>query len=190
MSWYEREPRVSLRLIERFAPARSLPVIDVGAGTSSLVDHLVRRGVADITVLDVSEGALAQVKKRLGTQSVRVRFVHDDVLSWRADRQYGVWHDRAVFHFLTSTHDRDRYVTITGDAVCRGGIVVLGTFASDGPPSCSGLPVARYGWQDLCDLFAASFSLVHHERQEHGTPSGVIQPFTWVVLRRGEHHAE
>jgi SAM-dependent methyltransferase len=184
VSWYERSPTTSLRLIESVASGPSAAVIDVGGGASELVDRLLREGFTDLTVMDISEHALDEVRQRLAGQAPPVRFVHDNVLTWEPDRRYDVWHDRAVFHFLTAPADRDRYVDIASRAVRDGGVAVVGTFDEDGPTHCSGLPVTRYSPQDLGAAFAAAFSPIGYEREEHITPAGVVQPFTWAVLRR------
>jgi 2-polyprenyl-3-methyl-5-hydroxy-6-metoxy-1,4-benzoquinol methylase len=184
VSWYEREPSTSLRLIEGVASGTAGALIDVGGGASFLVDRLLARGFRDVTVLDVSRHALDEVEKRLGEQAASVNLVCSDVLTWATDRRYDIWHDRAVFHFLTDPIDRERYVELAERAVKDDGALVVGTFADDGPTQCSGLPVIRYSPQDLASVFSTSFALVSHEREEHLTPAGVIQPFTWVVLRR------
>ncbi|MFI5101221.1 MAG: class I SAM-dependent methyltransferase, partial [Actinomycetes bacterium] len=149
-----------------------------------LVDALVAASYPDITVLDVSEQALAVVRDRLGDRSSRVTLVHSDLLGWEPGRTFDVWHDRALFHFLVDPGLRARYVRVVGQAVAPGGSVVVATFAPDGPTHCSGLPVCRYDGAALADEFGAAFVLVHAEREEHRAPAGVIQPFTWVVLTR------
>ncbi len=184
LSWYEREPVTSLRLIKEITSEPSAAVIDIGAGTSSLVDRLLAREFTDVTVLDIAQHALTEVQQRLGDRAKLVTFVHQDALTWKPDRQYDIWHDRAVFHFLTDTSARDRYVDLAARSIRHGGVLVLATFAEDGPTHCSGLPVARYTTHDLEDAFAASCSLVKNEREEHITPAGIVQPFTWAVLRR------
>jgi SAM-dependent methyltransferase len=186
VSWYERDPATSLRLIEQVAAPRSWGVIDIGAGTSLLVDRLLARGFHDLTVLDISDHALSQVRARLGGRALGVTFLRQDLLTWTPDRQYDIWHDRAVFHFLTEPTDRDRYVELAASAVRSGGSLVLATFATDGPVQCSKLDVCRYSAEDLADTFSASFVVAHHEREEHVTPRGIVQPFTWVVLTRRE----
>jgi len=135
-------------------------------------------------VLDVAQHALTEVQQRLGDHAQRATFVHQDVLTWKPERQYDLWHDRAVFHFLTERSARERYIDLTTRSVGEGGVVVLATFAPDGPTHCSGLPVARYTARDLETTFAVSFSLVKTEREEHLTPARAVPPFTWVVLRR------
>jgi len=171
-------------LIEMLASSRSAGVVDIGAGASLLVDGLLSLGFTDVSVLDISGHALHEVRRRLGERARDVAVLHHDVATWKPDRQYDVWHDRAVFHFLTERTVRDRYLEMAADAIRLGGSLVVGTFAEDGPTQCSALPVSRYSAQDLEEVFSASFSLVEHEREHHVTPRGVVQSFTWAVLRR------
>lgn len=184
LSWYEREPSVGLRLIETIAPGPAASVVDVGAGSSSLVDHLLAAGFNDVTALDLSGRALGLVRARLGQASRDVTFIEEDLLAWEPGRTYDIWHDRAVFHFLTDEAACDRYVALAAGAVHTGGHLVLAAFAEDGPTRCSGLPVTRYSTQALTDIFSPFFVRVGAEREEHFTPRGTVQPFTWVVLRR------
>ena len=199
VSWFQRQPTTSQRLLTSVS-SPSGAVIDVGAGASTLVDTLLDEGWSDVTALDVSAKALALVRDRIShrvTDRVgdqrhdlpRVRqgsasFVVANVLSWQPERTYDAWHDRAVFHFLVLPEQRDQYVATASRAVRSGGVVVLGTFAADGPTQCSGLPTARYDADGLAAVFEPDFSLEHSEREEHVTPGGAVQPFTWVVLRR------
>ncbi|HEY5247050.1 MAG TPA: class I SAM-dependent methyltransferase [Dermatophilaceae bacterium] len=182
VSWFQAEPATSLRLIVSAAEGDS-SVLDVGAGSSLLVDALVAGSFTDVTVLDVSEVALDRVRRRLG-QSPAVTLVHADLLEWVAERTYDVWHDRAVFHFLRHPYERARYVELVEEAISPGGAVVVATFALDAPTHCSGLEVCRYDVQGLAAEFGSGFDLLHTEREEHVTPGGAIQPFTWAVLRR------
>jgi trans-aconitate methyltransferase len=182
MSWYQREPTTSLRLLGEAAPPPG-SVIDVGAGASTLADHLLAHGWSDVTLLDVSESGLAETRARLADPAP-VTFVVADVLTWQPNRTYNAWHDRAVFHFLTEERDRELYVARAAAAVRPGGVAVIGTFAAQGPTQCSGLPTARYGADELAAVFAPAFALEQAESEEHVTPAGVVQPFTWVVLRR------
>ncbi|HZW42789.1 MAG TPA: class I SAM-dependent methyltransferase [Dermatophilaceae bacterium] len=195
VSWFQRQPTTSQRLLTSVS-SPSGAVIDVGAGASTLVDTLLDAGWSDVTVLDVSAKALALVRARVSDRvsdrphdPPRERpgsasFVVADVLTWRPERTYDAWHDRAVFHFLVHPDQRDQYVATASRAVRSGGVVVLGTFAADGPTQCSGLPTARYDAVGLAAVFEPGFSLEHSEREEHETPGGAVQPFTWVVLRR------
>ena len=183
VSWFQAEPSVSRRLVEA-AVGTNGSVVDVGAGASRLVDLLLDDGFSDLTVLDVSARALAVVRQRLGPRSSAVTWVHGDVLDWHPGRTFDVWHDRAVFHFLTDPQDRSRYVELVQRATAPGGTVIVATFAPDGPTHCSGLPVSRSDAAGLASIFGEAFVLGHTEREEHHTPSGVVQPFTWAVLHR------
>jgi hypothetical protein len=180
VSWFQPEPRTSLELIEALGVDRATPVVDAGGGTSFLVDRLVERGFTDVTVLDVSAVALRLARDRLG-DAAPVAWIVDDVLSWEPARPYGLWHDRAVFHFLTEPADREAYVATLRAAVPRGA-VVLGTFAQDGPDTCSGLPVACHGPDDLARLLTG-YEIVARRREVHVTPTGGEQPFTFVAAR-------
>jgi SAM-dependent methyltransferase len=182
VSWYEREPAMSLRLLDAAGLTEQTSVIDVGGGASLLVDRLVERGVADVTVLDIAEPALTVSRNRLGPAGERVAWIADDLLAWQPSRRYDLWHDRAVFHFLTDPADRAAYAAVLGAALSLGGRAVVATFAPDGPQFCSGLPVARYGPADLAKELG--LRLLREEREEHLTPAGVLQPFTWTVLAR------
>lgn len=183
VSWYQAHPATSLRLLVEVAqPAAS--VVDVGAGASTLADELLDRGFTDVTLLDVSATALDVTLARLAGREPQAAVLVADVLAWHPEREYDVWHDRAVFHFLVQPHDRQRYRDTVLRAVPSGGHLVLGTFAEDGPTECSGLPTARYDADGLAAQFGAGFQLLHAEREEHQTPGGVTQPFTWVVLTR------
>lgn len=181
VSWHQQHADTSLRLITGVTDPTAA-VIDVGAGASPLVDDLLHAGYRDVTTLDVSAQALAAVRARLAGRT-GVTYVAADLLTWQPDRRYDVWHDRAAFHFLSDPADRDRYITTATRAVAPGGVLVLGTFAADGATSCSGLPTARYDADGLAALFADfTVQLVDHEN--HHTPGGAKQPFTWVILRR------
>jgi SAM-dependent methyltransferase len=184
LSWYQREPATSHRLVVAAAPDRSAAIVDVGSGASFLVDRLLDDGYRDVTLVDVSARALEGVRSRLGEPARAVTFVCSDVLDWSPDRAYDVWHDRAAFHFLTDDADRARYVEHVADAVRPGGSLIIATFAADGPTHCSGLPVRRHSAHDLAAAFGAAFMVESSEREEHVTPAGLMQPFTWMVLRR------
>lgn len=182
-SWFQPSAATSVRLL-RGPDGLPGSVVDVGAGTSPLVDELLDLGCPDVTVLDVSEKALAVTRGRLGARAEEVTFVVADVLAWHPDREYDAWHDRAVFHFLTEPGQRAAYVETAARCVAPGGVAVLGVFAEDGPTRCSGLPTARFSPQDLAAEFDGLFTLEHAEREQHSTPGGAVQAFTWVRLRR------
>lgn len=184
VSWFEPEPAFSVALLDELGVGPGLSVVDIGAGAARLVDALLARGFGDLTALDVSDEGMAQARRRLGRNAGRVRWVAADVRSWHPGRRFDVWHDRAVFHFLTEPADRDRYLAVLAGALSAGGRVVIGTFAGDGPPRCSGLPVARYSPAALASVLGDEFEVVRTCRQEHRTPAGVVQPFTWLAARR------
>ncbi|MEI6373861.1 MAG: class I SAM-dependent methyltransferase [Actinomycetes bacterium] len=183
VSWFQEEPSVSLRLIESVADS-SASVVDIGGGASFLVDALAARGFADLTVVDLSQRALDVVGERLAARGVSAALVASDVTTWRPARTFDVWHDRAAFHFMNETNLRERYVELAADSVAIGGALIIATFAVDGPTHCSGIEVARYDAPELAAVFAPHFVAVHDEREEHVTPSGAVQLFTWVVLQR------
>ena len=182
VSWYQPEPAMSLTLIDRLRVAKEAPVIDVGGGASLLVDRLVGRGYTDLTVLDVSSTALEIARRRLD-DTVHVRWLHENLMTWEPQRRYALWHDRAVFHFLTNAGERAKYLTTMRHALSDSGSVIIATFASDGPERCSALPVARYDAADL-ERLLDGFTVVESSREEHVTPDGTVQPFTWVAAHR------
>lgn len=182
VSWYQNTPTVSLELIEALAVGHDAAVIDVGGGASTLADNLVERGWVDVSVLDVSAAALAEGRRRLG-DAAPISRLHEDLLAWRPERRFVLWHDRARFHFLVASDDRDKYLQTLRSAIRDESFVVLATFASDGPEFCSGLPVDRYSVADLSQMLGSGFELLETRREEHITPRGLMQPFTWVAGR-------
>ncbi len=184
VSWFQPEAAVSLRLI-RAAAGSGAAVIDVGGGASTLVDGLLDAGYRDLTVLDLSGAALAAARQRLGARAAGVHWLEADILRAALPaRAYDVWHDRAVFHFLTAPAERAAYVRQVLHAVRPGGHVVVASFAEDGPEKCSGLPVMRYAPDALHAEFGAPFELLHHEREEHRTPGGMVQQFVYCFCRK------
>jgi ubiquinone/menaquinone biosynthesis C-methylase UbiE len=184
VSWFQSTPSVSLELIGRAVPDPSARIIDVGGGASTLVDGLLQHGYADVTVLDVSDTALAKARARLGDSASRVRWLSADALTVELpDAQYDLWHDRAVFHFLVDSVDRDAYINQVRRAVRPGGHVLIATFAEDGPTTCSGLPVARYSADKLHAEFDGGFEFVESVREQHRTPSGSLQSFVYCLCR-------
>lgn len=184
VSWYQPVATTSLELIDALDVPRDAAVIDVGGGASPLAAGLVERGFTNVSVVDISKAALDTARERLGSEAP-VTWLHDDVLAWQPDRRFDLWHDRAVFHFLTGADDRARYLAVLGSAIRPGGAVVLATFAPEGPEYCSGLPVVRYSARQLADVLGEEFRAVHVRREEHTTPAGAVQVFTWMAGRIG-----
>lgn len=182
VSWYQAEPATSLALIRELEVPTSARIVDVGGGASRLVDHLLADGYANVTVLDVAEPALERVRDRLGTAAQRVDWIAADVLQADLEPGYDLWHDRAVFHFLTDPGDRARYVDRLERALAPGGRAIVATFAPDGPERCSGLAVRRYDARKLGEELGEAFALVGERREEHTTPWDTVQSFQYAVL--------
>jgi trans-aconitate methyltransferase len=183
VSWFQAVPTPSLHMIDVLGIVPSAKVIDVGGGAALLVDHLIARGFEDLTVLDIAEVALTTARARVGDQAP-VSWVHEDVLTWRPRHQFDLWHDRAVFHFLVDFDDQQRYLATLRETLAPAGAVIIATFAPNGPDHCSGLPVTRYSAEDLTVLLGNAFTVVDTSREEHTTPTGARQPFTWIAARR------
>lgn len=180
VSWYRPHLEVSLQLIEDAASNRDAHIIDVGAGESTLVDDLLARGYRNLYAMDLSSTALDVAKTRLGTKANEIKWLCGDVRTFAFGlHEYDVWHDRAVFHFLTDAKDRLIYVRQVARAVKAGGHVIVATFGPEGPTRCSGLNVARYDPDALHSEFGPSFRLVKHLTELHQTPAGSIQQFTY-----------
>ena len=184
VSWYQPTPAVSLELIRKVAPDLDTPIIDVGGGASTLVDGLLDDGYRNVTVLDLAGAALDVARRRLGERAARVTWIEADVLSAPLPAGgHAVWHDRAVFHFLTDLRDRERYVAQVHDAVRAKGYVIVASFAPDGPTRCSGLDVVRYSPESMHAQFGSAFRLLESVGEDHHTPSGATQAFLYCLCR-------
>jgi len=181
VSWFQVDPAISLELIGSVAGATA-SVVDVGGGASVLVDRLLDRGHRDLTVVDLSQQALAAARDRVG--EAPVTWVVTDIRDWQPDRTYDVWHDRAAYHFLTDPDEQQHYWHLVHDSVAPGGHVVIATFADDGPTMCSGLPVAQYDEAGLASAMGERFTVLGSRREQHVTPSGGTQSFVWVLAQR------
>ncbi|MDE3245797.1 MAG: class I SAM-dependent methyltransferase [Acidobacteriota bacterium] len=185
VSWFQEHGELSLRLIQDSGVPLSASIIDVGGGASTLVDDLLSRGYSALTVLDLSGTALSAAKARLGGLADQVSWREADITSVQLPpHAFDVWHDRAVFHFLNSEDERRAYLAAAHGSVKPGGHVIVATFAEDGPAKCSGLPVMRYSAKGLQSEFGPHFTLLHHEREEHHTPMGTVQPFIYCHFRK------
>jgi len=187
LSWFEARPDLTLEVIAAYCTPGQ-PVIDIGGGASRLVDHLLLDGFRDVSVLDLSGAALDVGRQRLGADAAKVDWIAADVTKWRATRGYGLWQDRAVFHFLTEDRDRAGYVAAMGAALTVGAHAIISSFAEDGPEKCSGLPVVRYSPDSLADEVQRHapgvFARVEARHFEHVTPAGTRQKFQMSVFVR------
>ena len=183
VSWWQSVPELSLGLVDETGLGLDEPIIDVGAGWSTLVDHLLERGYRDLTAIDLSATALQTVRDRLGPAGEDVNLTVADVLDLRMGRQYTLWHDRAVYHFLTEPDERADYLTSLERSLRPGGRLVVATFGPDGPTTCSGLPIVRYTHAELAAQFP-DYELVNTAGEDHLTPWGTTQQFTAVLMRR------
>ncbi|MBX3608679.1 MAG: class I SAM-dependent methyltransferase [Hydrogenophaga sp.] len=185
VSWFQEHAGQSVELIGRAGVPKTASVIDVGGGASTLVDDLLVNGYQFVTVLDLSDAAIAASRARLGMRASGVSWLVGDITKLKLSRHaYDVWHDRAVFHFLTTREEREAYVNAVLRAVRPGGYVIVATFAEDGPERCSGLPVKRYSADGLHAEFGAPFTLLQQEREEHHTPMGTVQKFIYCLCRK------
>lgn len=184
VSWYQETPEPSLRTLDRFGASASSSLIDVGGGASNLVDALLEQGWQDLTVLDIAAPALQASKARLGAMADSVQWEVADITNWHPTRRFDVWHDRAVFHFLTETKQREAYRSALSGAVAEGGLVIIATFALNGPEKCSGLPVRRYDPVSLAAEVGDALQLIDSWPEVHATPWGAKQSFNWCAFRR------
>jgi ubiquinone/menaquinone biosynthesis C-methylase UbiE len=185
VSWYQEHALHSLQLIANTGVGKDGQIIDVGGGISTLADDLLLTGYLNITVLDISFSALETARQRLGPSAKKITWIEADVTQVRLPYQfYDVWHDRAVFHFLTEWEDRRHYVNSVRDVVKPGGHVIVATFASDGPEKCSGLQVVRYAPDSLHHEFGEGFEMVGSTSEAHCTPFGTEQKFIYCYCRK------
>lgn len=184
LGWYQAHPTLSLRLIKATGVGKTAHIINVGGGDSTLVDLLLDQGFEHVTVLDLSSAALERAKARLGDRARLVTWIEGDVTGFRSSQKYDLWHDRAVFHFLTDAEDRTKYRQAMNEAVSANGHVIIATFAPDAPPKCSGLEVVRYSPTSLSAAVGQGFELVETLDEVHVTPTGKAQPFIYCHFVR------
>lgn len=184
MTWYQERPTLSLSLVAATGFGADAAVVDVGGGSSRLVDHLLDRGYTDVTVFDLPSTHWHTPRRRLGDRAGEVTWIVGDVLEHRFDPTIDVWHDRAVFHFLTEPADRERYVHRLDHAVAPGGHVIVATLGLNGPDRCSGLPEQRYGPETLSQTLATGFEPVGFQNETHLAPTGATQPFLYGHFQR------
>lgn len=185
VGWFQKHAELSLKFIRSTGIPHTASIIDVGGGASTLVDDLLADGYSNLTVLDISATALAATRRRLGPGADGISWIEADITKAILPcHAFDVWHDRAVFHFLTTPEDRLAYRNAALQSIKPGGQAIVATFAEDGPTTCSGLPVMRYRPEDLQAQFGPAFSLLRHENEAHVTPSGSVQKYLYCCFRK------
>lgn len=184
VSWYQPEPDRSLGLIRSAAASPSASIIDVGGGASRLIDRLLADGYSDLTVLDISDVALSRSRNRLAALADKIAWIVADITAWQPPRTWDIWHDRAVFHFLTETAAQDAYIAALEAGTEAGSAIIMATFALNGPERCSGLPVQRYSAQTLAARLGPAFALYAEAAETHQTPFGTTQEFSYAAFKR------
>lgn len=184
MSWFQQRPGTSLSFIAGFRLPKNARIVDVGGGDSFLVDHLLAEGYTDITVVDISEKALERAKERLGKSAARVKWVAADICTWKPEQAFDLWHDRAVFHFMTTEEQVQSYLRIASSHLHKNSHMIIGTFSENGPDKCSGLHVQQYSRESLEQLLAPKFDKLKCLNEEHHTPFNTTQHFLFCSFRR------
>lgn len=179
VSWFQENPAQSLRLIEQCDLSRNDSIIDVGGGASRLIDHLLQRGYQELTVLDISATALEHAQHRLGELATQVQWIESDITSFTPHQPFTLWHDRAVFHFLTHSADRKHYLEALRKGLQPGGHLILAAFSPDGPNQCSGLDIVQYDRDKMIHTLGADFQLLEQTTEAHTTPGNAIQHFNY-----------
>ncbi len=185
LSWTQPRPSPSIEWILEAAPDHQSAVIDVGGGTSTLVDHLLEAGYMRPAVLDISSAALDQARIRLGEKANSVEWIEADVTAFNSSRKFLLWHDRAVFHFLTKRTDRELYIESMKKSIATDARIIIATFSPLGPGQCSGLDVMRFDEKSLEAELGKEFMLIRSEKHTHRTPWGKDQAFIYCLFRRG-----
>lgn len=184
VSWTQEVPALSLKLIEDVLSDKTQAVIDIGGGDSNLVDYLQDKGFEDITVLDISGKAIERAKEQLGNKADGIKWIESDIKEFMPTQQYALWHDRAAFHFLTDENDIVNYVKLAHNAIADGGYLIIGTFSTNGPLKCSGLPITQYSEELFEKVFAPYFVKQNCELHEHITPFNTMQNFVFCVFKK------
>lgn len=183
VSWYQPTPQTSLVFIQELNTPLSAKIIDVGGGDSFLVDHLLKLGYTNITVLDISEAAINRAKTRLGDSSKKVKWIITDITEFNPTEKYDVWHDRAAFHFLTKEDEVKKYLEIVQKSVIINGNLIIGTFSEQGPTKCSGIEIKQYSEESLIKLFEPNFKKLNGKTVNHQTPFNTDQNFTFCTFK-------
>jgi 2-polyprenyl-3-methyl-5-hydroxy-6-metoxy-1,4-benzoquinol methylase len=184
VSWFQKKPTISIDLINNLSIEKTASIIDVGGGDSLLVDYLLKQGYTNITVLDISEKAIAKAKDRLGNKAEKVKWIVSDILDFKSENNFDVWHDRAAFHFITTQKGIKQYFKGLEKYVTSNGSVILGTFSKTGPEKCSGIPITQYSEESIEALFKPLFKKESCLEQDHRTPFDTLQNFIFSTFKK------
>lgn len=184
VSWYQETPTTSLNIIDSLKLNLNTSIIDIGAGKSFLADNLLDLGYNDITILDISRNALNEVTRRVGKKNHKIKCIESNVIDLSSGQKYDVWHDRAVFHFITNNQEREKYLDLLNSSLNKDGCLIIGTFSEDGPLKCSGLEVQRYSVKDLRELLKPDFKFIDGFKEIHDTPFNTSQSFTFCTFKK------
>lgn len=190
VSWTQDVPGTSLDFIHGFQLPKTASIIDIGGGDSRLVDHLLEEGFSDITVLDISGEALEKTRKRLGDRADKIKWVEQDITAFEPASPFDCWHDRAAFHFLTTRDQINKYISITRKGIREAGFAVIGTFSTNGPEKCSGLPIRQYNEQDLTMELSKGFMKIKCITEDHITPFQTKQNFLFCSFKKHDSEKE
>ena len=182
VSWYQETPYESIELIQKFSTSTLDKIIYIGCGKGFLLDNLLKLNYENITLVDISLNALKEVKERLNNKSLN--FIETDVLNLKLEQTFDIWHDRAVFHFINEAEGVEKYISLCNKYIGKGGKLIIGTFAEDGPLKCSGLEIKRYSINNLKELFKENFEFIEGFKKLHSTPFDTEQSFTFCIFRK------
>jgi len=184
VSWYQKSPTTSLNIINSLNLNLTNSIIDIGAGKSFLPDNLLELGYNDVTILDISSNALKEVKERIEAKNYNINYIESNIINLTLEKEYDLWHDRAVFHFITDASERAKYLNLLSSCIKKDGYLIIGTFAEDGPLKCSGLEVQRYSISELTELLKENFKLIDGFKEIHNTPFNTQQNFTFCSFKK------
>ncbi|MFC4740426.1 class I SAM-dependent methyltransferase [Flavobacterium ponti] len=184
VSWYQKQPKTSVDLIEKLNLSKEAKIIDVGGGDSYLIDNLLELGYTNLHLLDISSKAIKRIKNRLGAKSENVTFIVSDILDFKPEIKFDVWHDRASFHFLTEENDIQKYSNLVANSIASNGNLIIGTFSENGPLKCSGLPISQYNELKMKAVFENDFDLIESFTEDHQTPFDTTQNFIFGTFKK------
>ena len=184
VSWFQEYPQTSIDLIEKYSINKSISIIDIGSGRSRILKNLMENEYEDLTYLDISQEACSKSKISLGNKQDLVQWYVANILDFNTDNNFSIWHDRAVFHFLTSREDIEKYKQVALKNILKGGYLILGTFSQNGPEKCSGLSVSRYSTESLKEIFNPEFKMIESFTIDHKTPFNTTQNFLFSIFKK------